>query len=544
MLKPICISGSLFVLITMILVLSPEAQLRPAAPHAQPGPLFQTSDNCMACHNGLSTPSGEDISIGFDWRPSMMANSARDPYWQAGVRRETLDHPQARAAIEHECSICHMPMATYQAKVEGGEGEVFAHLPFNSSKPASRLAADGVSCTTCHQIENEKLGTRESFVGGFVVDASRSKGERPVYGPFKIDAGRTRIMRSATGFRPTEAPHLQQSEICATCHTLYTKALGPDGQILGELPEQMPYQEWLHSAYREERSCQACHMPLVEGKVPITGVLGEPRENVRRHVFVGANFFMQRMLNRYRNELSVAALPQELEAAALRTVAHLQTESARVSIGRLELRQGRLEAEISIQNLGGHKLPTAYPSRRVWLHVVVRERSGRVLFESGKLDPRGLIEGNDNDADPARYEPHYTEITSSDQVQVYEAIMTGQNGALTTGLLTAVRFVKDNRLLPRGFEKTTAHEDIAVRGGAFNDGDFVASGDKIRYSVDVSSGEGPFQMEAELWYQPVSFRWAANLRQYNAVETSRFTAYYDSMAPASGVILASAAATN
>jgi hypothetical protein len=45
----------------------------------------------MVCHNSLVTPSGEDVSIGTSWRGSMMANSSRDPYWQASVRRETLD---------------------------------------------------------------------------------------------------------------------------------------------------------------------------------------------------------------------------------------------------------------------------------------------------------------------------------------------------------------------------------------------------------------------------------------------------------------------
>jgi hypothetical protein len=50
--------------------------------------LFTTSDNCIACHNVLVTPDGEDVSIGASWRSTMMANSARDPYWQAGVRRE------------------------------------------------------------------------------------------------------------------------------------------------------------------------------------------------------------------------------------------------------------------------------------------------------------------------------------------------------------------------------------------------------------------------------------------------------------------------
>src|SRR5213594_2582606 len=90
--------------------------------------LFQTSDRCFACHNGLSTSAGEDISIGFSWRPTMMANAARDPYWQAGVRRETMDHRESKAAIEDECSKCHMPMARYQSKFEGKEGEVFSRL--------------------------------------------------------------------------------------------------------------------------------------------------------------------------------------------------------------------------------------------------------------------------------------------------------------------------------------------------------------------------------------------------------------------------------
>ena len=53
----------------------------------------------MACHNQLFAPNGADVSIGLDWRPSAMANSARDPYWRAAVRREVLDHPGARAEV-------------------------------------------------------------------------------------------------------------------------------------------------------------------------------------------------------------------------------------------------------------------------------------------------------------------------------------------------------------------------------------------------------------------------------------------------------------
>jgi len=531
------------VVTAVILISSPNLGQSSEPAHKPKVSLFQTSDRCFACHNGLSTSAGEDISIGFAWRPTMMANSARDPYWQAGVRRETIDHPESRKAIEDECSICHMPMARLQSKTDGHEGEVFSHLPFDSGKPEDRLAEDGVSCSLCHQISKEKLGTRESFVGGFVIDTTRPKGEREEYGPFKIENGENRIMRSSSGgYRPTESEHIRQSEVCATCHTLYTKALGANGQVIGELPEQTPYLEWLQSEFKDKQSCQSCHMPVVKEDVPVTKVLGKPREGFSRHVFVGGNFFMQRLLNRYRNDLSVVALPEELEAAATRTVEHLKSETAQIAIDRVEIRGDRLEADISVQNLSGHKFPTAYPSRRAWLHVVVRDRNNRVVFESGALDAQGQIKGNDNDADPNRYEPHYTEINNSDQVQIYEAIMVDQAGKPTTALLSAVRYEKDNRLLPRGFDKQTASNDIRVRGSAAQDQDFTAGGDRIRYSVAVGDAQGPFQAEAELWFQPISYRWASNLRPYDAAETRRFTRYYESMSSGSAVMLARASA--
>jgi hypothetical protein len=477
------------------------------------------------------------------WRATMMANSSRDPYWQAGVRRESIDHRESKAAIEDECSKCHMPMARYQSKFEGKEGEVFSHLGFDPDNRMDRLAEDGVSCSLCHQIQPDKLGTRESLVGGFVIDTKKDKGEREEYGPFKIENGELRIMRTSSGgYRPTQGDQIRQSELCATCHTLITTALGPRGEKIGELPEQMPYQEWVASDFKDKQSCQNCHMPVVEDMVRVTSSMGKFREGMSRHVFVGGNFFIQRVLNRFRGDLSVGALPEELETAAARTVDHLKTKTAQISINRVDVAGGRLQADISVQNLSGHKFPTAYPSRRAWLHVTVKDRDGKVVFESGALNPNGSITGNDNDADPNRFEPHYSEITSPEQVQIYEDIMVGANNLPTTGLLTAVRFVKDNRLLPKGFDKRKVDPQIAPQGEAMNDPDFTSGGDKIRYSVPVGNAQGPFQIEAEFWFQPISFRWANNLRPYSeAMEPQRFLGYYESMSTGSAVMLVRAA---
>ena len=516
------------------------AMLTGAEPR-KPKPDFQTSDRCVACHNGIQTPAGEDISIGFDWRATIMANSSRDPYWQSAVRREAIDHPEAKAEIEDECTVCHMPIVRYEAMLSGRKGEMFSHLPLDIDAKDGRKAMDGVSCSVCHQIGKDKLGTRASFNGRFVLDPPDASDKRPEYGPFDINKGHTRIMRtSSEGYQPTKSDHIRSSELCATCHTLYTSALGPGGKVIGELPEQMPYQEWLHSEYKEKKSCQDCHMPAVADPVPITRVLGDPREGVKRHTFVGANFFMLRMLNRFRDDLAVSALSEELTRGADKTVQYLQSQAALVSVEDVRVNSGRLEASVTVDNLGGHKLPTAYPSRRAWLHVVARDRAGRVIFESGALHADGSIEGNDNDADPAKFEPHYNEIREAGQVQIYEAVMAGQDGAVTTGLLTAVRYIKDNRLLPHGFDKATAAPDVQVVGDAASDANFTAQGDRVRYSVTVGNAEGPFTVEAELLYQPIGYRWANNLKKYDAPEPKRFTGYYDSMGQATATRIAGA----
>ena len=117
--------------------------------------------------------------------------------------------------------------------------------------------------------------------------------------------------------------------------------------------------------------------------------------------------------------------------------------------------------------------------------------------------------------------------------------MSDSNGRPTTGLLTAVRYLKDNRLVPRGFDKSTADPWIAVVGAAAGDADFGDSGDRVRYAIEVDQAAGPFQIDAELRFQVIGFRWAENLRPYQAEETARFVRYYESMASSSSEVLVS-----
>ncbi|MBA2589682.1 MAG: hypothetical protein H0U98_13785 [Alphaproteobacteria bacterium] len=521
--------------------------------------LFATSAHCISCHSQVHAPDGEDISMGTQWRASVMANSSRDPYWQASIRRETMDHPSATAAIEDKCSTCHMPMQRYQARAEGLQGQVLKYLGAvsdgtamdepegeleNANDTKATLAADGVSCTVCHQIRSDNLGKHSSLDGGFLIDVGKKQEEREIFGPFDDpDTGRQRLMHSATGFTPKKVDYLKDSALCASCHTLLTDALDDKGNPAGTLPEQMPYQEWQHSDYARTQSCQDCHMTQVKGEAPITSVHAQNHEGVMRHIFVGANAVLLRMLKDHAGELGVSATSEELEASARRTETFLAQQTAAVQLTNTVQRDGRLEFDVNVVNRTGHKLPTAYPARRAWLHVTVRDANGAAVFESGAVRPDGSIVGNDNDSDPAKFEPHHSRITQADQVEIYESIMGDYAGRVTTGLLFGTHYLKDNRILPKGFDKETADAQVAVVGDARRDPRFTGGSDSVTYSVPVPAGRAPYNISAELLYESIGYRWAHNLDGYQAPEPKRFVAFYAGQAASTAKPLARAAST-
>ena len=509
------------------------------------GTVFHTSDHCVACHNGMKTSEGEDVSIGLQWQATIMANASRDPYWQGSIRREAMDHPAAKQAVEDDCSACHMPAVRMPDRDRGFHSDIFARFPLDHFPKGDRAAADGVTCSVCHQIDPVGLGTPASFSGKVQFSKPINRYLRDEYGPFDITQGHQTVMHSSTAtYKPVRGDHIREAALCGSCHTLITEALGPDGKNLGiQFHEQMPFQEWQHSDYRDKQTCQDCHMPVVKEAVPITALYGEPRQGLHRHVFVGPNFLVEGMLEDHRGDLATVAQPAEMKAMIDRTTALLKTQTAKVTISGLQSTPSGLAVDVHVENLGGHKLPSAYPSRRAWLHVVVKDAGGNVLFESGRLNPDGSIVGNANDEDPLKFEPHFREITDPRQVEIYEDIMQDSQGKVTTGLLSAVGYVKDNRILPHGFDKATAAPEIAVIGAAAADPNFTGEGSTVRYVVHTGHSAGPFTVQAELWFQPIGFRWAHNLASYKAAEPQRMVRYFDAAAGKSAMLLASAEAT-
>lgn len=506
--------------------------LQPIFLNAQPLPtqvstIFSGSGNCAPCHapglpntSALLGPNGEDISPVTYWRATMMANSARDPYWQARVTAEVAAHPQLQTLIEDECATCHAPIGHREA--------VSAGIPYTlQDLQQDTLALDGVSCTVCHQIQDVNFGQGSSFSGGYVIENYRL-----IYGPYE-NPQHPNLMVTTVHYTPVHGPHMLASEHCATCHTLFTPTIDNSGQIVGEAPEQTPYLEWKNSIYPAlDIQCQTCHAPAIDFPVVISTMppFLSSRTPYYKHAFVGGNAFMLRILRDHAAELGATAAPADFDSTIARTLKLLRRETAELSASARWRSDGDLEIKLAIRNKAGHKLPSGYPSRRVWANLEVSDPFQQTVFESGAWDAQsGEIIGLD-----LPYEPHHDLISDPGQVAVYQSILKDVDGQATHILLRAAGYAKDNRIPPAGFRSDGAHYDsTAIAGLAAGDPNFNRSNgqegsgsDTVTYRIAGLSPASPYTVTAKLLYQSIAPREAMHLFQYSSPEIERFAGYY------------------
>lgn len=480
--------------------------------------LFAGSGVCLKCHGfdtlGVASVdmNGQDVNVVSDWRSTMMANSAKDPFWRAKVSHEVLLYPQHQEAIEHKCTSCHAPLGHFDAVHSGAGSYSIAEMV------ADPLALDGVSCLACHQ----QADVEPEFSGHLQYDTFKV-----AYGPYQFPL--VSPMLTETGYKPVFSPHISDANACASCHTLVTETLDYEGNPSGDhFVEQATYHEWLNSVYADSVSCQGCHMPNLD-KWPVhlvTGSQTDPRNPFFLHELVGGNVTMLKLLQDNIAVLGLTANEEQFEETIQKTLHMLQQRTLEAELQLAEQTENEAIFELELRNLAGHKFPSGYPSRRAFVEFFVATESGDTLFHSGAFDTVNFeLYGQNPD-----YEPHYDTIVSEEQVQIYELVMSDVNDDLTTVLLRAKQPIKDNRLPPVGFTQNhPAYDTTLVAGAALTDPNFnVENGaegsgsDRITFVVPVGDATQLLLATARVWYQPVPPKWNQELFAHSSPEIDLF----------------------
>lgn len=446
-------------------------------------------------------------------------------------------------------------------------------------------------------------GFAKTFTGSFLVGApDRLIGpfEEPVQAPMKNALGiRPEYDDTINNSAVCGTCHTVHLPVLKT----FERGGKTEVETLAHIYEQTTYPEWAFSAFRTGRnvpganpdalpfgagsdplSCQDCHMlakepdgSLAKSKIAsIQEELNFPeaensrplnlsvREGFARHTLVGLNVFLIKMAQQFPDVLGIRTQDPMLgqkgvdpliatEQAMLDQAAH---ETATVAVSDVKISGDVLRAKVTVSNLTGHKFPSGVGFRRAFIAFAALDQNGETIWASGRTNAAGvLVDASDTPIDgelwwkddcsgyarPGErpHQPHYQQIASQAQVQIYQELVSGPPadlpmsgpetaavcgvdakpaGELTTSFLSICAEVKDNRLLPKGFlplesrkqiaRALGAGEDLAIDVGATainDDPDYHSGGsDSLTYAIplaDLPANAKPASVEATLYYQ-------------------------------------------
>lgn len=493
--------------------------------------LFASSVECNLCHGhdfaaiANITADGEDVNMMDAWKSTMMANAARDPFWQAKVSHEVSLHPELQDEIESSCTDCHAPLGFFNAKKNGQDTYTMAEMN------ADPIAMDGVSCLACHQQSPDSLDV--GFSGHLhYVDTTFAYGpyESPLVSP----------MASVSTYIPTYSEHINDAALCSSCHTLLTQTLDEESNELDNyFVEQATYHEWLNSIYSIENklgddvACQKCHLPdLGEEAIPIASLYDvNPRNPYYLHDLVGGNVHMLNILKNNSATLGVVATAAQFNKTISKTYDMLQNQGLNLDLTTIERTTDTAFFQIDIENLAGHRFPSGYPARRLVVEFVLKNITGDTLFHSGGFDENYYVLNED-----LPYEMHHDMINSENDAQIYEMVMGKENGDFTTILTYAHHPIKDNRLVPNGF--STSHEvydTTLIAGFALEDENFnhingiEGSGtDQLYFHVPIFGSTDSLTASVNIYYQSIPPKWMEEMFEGDTPQIESFHNMYDS----------------
>ncbi len=345
---------------------------------------FYTAEYCGHCHKESY----------HQWRQSVHSNSFRAPWYLKNVN-QLIDEKGVQ--FSRHCEGCHNPVALLSGDLTQGMPK---KRPFEE---------EGVTCSTCHSIESTDATGTGSYVMGIpavLVDENGAPVTRPVSDAeilAHLDRHSKAVMR----------PLLKTAEFCAACHKAAIPASLDDYKFLRAISL---YDEWQAASFTKQSplpfyrkdtvsTCQTCHMP----REALTGDADDPGAKDGKlvsHRWLGGNTLMpqyynypeqaEKLVNFLRNgpdgkgvfNVDIFALERDNAPSTDAVIAPLGLTPFSLKAGEA------LTADVVVQNKGiAHSfIPEQRDFYEAWIDFVVKDGSGKVLAESGFIQPDGNLD--------------------------------------------------------------------------------------------------------------------------------------------------------
>ena len=392
---------------------------------------FPTAQYCGHCHQASHQ----------QWRESAHSNSNRAPWYLKNV---DLLNKEKGIEFSRHCEGCHDPIAVVSgALTQAGPKK----RPYDQ---------DGVTCTVCHSIQKTDTRGTGSYVLGVPAVLLDETGQ-PIFRKVSDAEILAHLDRHSAAVMK---PFYRTSEFCSTCH----KAALP--HELNDYKWQRAislYDEWQNSSFAKESplpfykketvsTCETCHMQREDfaGRDP-----GAKNGKLASHRWLGANTMVPEVYHfdeqaaRVKAFLQNAVFNVDLFAlehdGASQGPAQGATSDASKLIAPLGLAKfnvapgEKLIVNVVIQNKGiAHShVPEQRDMYESWVDLTVKDGAGKVLAESGALQPSG-------DLDPAAHSFTNRLInkngTLNDLHQVWNNRVVAYNNSIQSGRSQLVRY--------------------------------------------------------------------------------------------------------
>jgi Tfp pilus assembly protein PilF len=336
---------------------------------------FLPASYCGRCHQEAYS----------QWRQALHSNSFRTPFYRASVN--ILPRTKGIEFTRH-CDSCHNPIGVLSGALT------------QDSQVDRNFDEDGLTCTTCHSIQQlQSTNGNGGFVLGVPSAMVDENGNR-IPGMVPDQEIKNHPDRHS---RAVMKEFYRTPEFCAACH----KANLPDGLNDYKFIRAFTvYDEWQNSKFSQRNpltfystgftTCQDCHMARAQLKLPDDGAKHGtlvshrwPAGNTAVPFYYGFDEQLQKTV-----EFLKSGMYLNVDLFALKNAGE---DSMTAPLGSAPFRltpNETVQMMVVIQNKNiGHSLvPEVRDLYEPWVEFTVQDAGGKEIYHSGFLKPDGSLD--------------------------------------------------------------------------------------------------------------------------------------------------------